>query len=889
MKDVWNACRFSSDVISADFSKAKFAVELHEFLDGTADRTYQDPKTFFENTFLTDQMKLLVRDTLVRLGSGSGQPVTVIDTGFGGGKTHSLLLLHHILSNPGIGLDFIRANGIRADIGMNGIPQARIIEIDCRQITKNTLWGELAYRLGRYDEFESMDTALVPPTDITAIKRLFDGPVLVMLDELPHYLFKADGISVGTTTLGKLTISFIIELISAAASSARACLILTLTEKQSLYESHTADIRNKINRRMSDFRVDELVGNLNEAISRQAHTMTPVSRDQIYDVINARLVKHVNADEKAATIREYADYYEKYGMDAGDMLEKMERSYPFHPSLIDTLHDRVSTISEFNQTRGILRLLARIVRRIVEEKPECKFIGIQDIGLGNAEIKAELTVRLNFNLGTVIDVDCVKHSQEADRKRSVDVVAPIAAAVMLFSLHGHTKKSGIRRGHIKAAVGHPGLDPSLIDKALEEDVMRDFWYIHEIDGQEFYFDEFPNVNAIIYEHRKFVSNADIDDEVAQAMRPLLPSDAFKRILWESNDHKDDGSLKLFVASHAADLSGEKGDRCMTDVLNSAGGMIRKYKNTIAMVYAEPELVHMMLGTARTLVAIKKAKGDERVKPDKAFMKQMAAKESDAKTQLAVDCRMAYSNVMYPSGNRIRRSQIQFGESKETTISGAVVELLKSQGKMVERISPDGLEVKDEPTSILQLYNGFKEDMSKPFLLDEASFSDAVKKGTREGTFGFCMEIELIDGRYVAMTGRECFDWDGYLVNAGMTVQKTPQPPEEPPEGPEEKPGQTFRYSLHHDDFAQIRRFVNRTATFNLDDGWKASRKEFEATVRIGDMRLKLNSSLADHAPLKEMLNFMSNKNPSGTADITVVSNTSLDEFFSMNDLEECVQ
>lgn len=167
MKDVWDSCRFRSDVISADFSKAKFAVELHEFLDGTADRTYQDARMFFDNTFLTDQMKLLVRNTMARLGKGGGQPVTVIDTGFGGGKTHSLLLLHHIINNPDIGLDFVRDKGIAADVGIDAVPQARIVEIDCRRITKNTLWGEIAHRLGRYAEFEDMDARREPPMDIT--------------------------------------------------------------------------------------------------------------------------------------------------------------------------------------------------------------------------------------------------------------------------------------------------------------------------------------------------------------------------------------------------------------------------------------------------------------------------------------------------------------------------------------------------------------------------------------------------------------------------------------------------------------------------------------------------------------------------------------------------
>ena len=522
MKDVWDSCRFRSDVISTDFSKAKFAVELHEFLDGMADHTYQDPKTFFNNTFLTDQMKLLVRGTVARLNKGGGQPVTVIDTGFGGGKTHSLLLLHHILNSPNIGLDFVRDRGIAADVGIDAIPQARIVEIDCRRITKNTLWGEIAYRLGHYAEFEDMDKRSESPMDITAIKRLFEGPVLIMLDELPHYLFKADGIKVGKRTLGELTTLFIMELISAISATERACLILTLTENQSLYESYSTSIRDRVNKKLSDYRIDEISGNVHEAISRQAHVMTPVNPDQIYDVVKARLVERVDEESKRSTILEYADYYEKNGMDVGDMLEKMEKSYPFHPSLIDILHDRVATIGKFNQTRGMLRLLARIVRQVVEEKPSCKMIGTPEVRFDNAEIKDELTVRLDLNLGTVMDVDCVTHARESDEAKSVSVVGPIAATTMLFSLHGHTKKSGIRRGDIKAAVGQPGLDPLLVDRALDEDIMSNFWYIHDVGGQEFYFDEFHNINAIIHEHKKFVTHTEIKEEIRHALVGFLP-------------------------------------------------------------------------------------------------------------------------------------------------------------------------------------------------------------------------------------------------------------------------------------------------------------------------------------------------------------------------------
>ena len=887
-KNVWATCKFSNDIISADFSKAKFAVELHEFLDGTADKMYQEPEAFFDNTFLTDQMRLLVRDTLARLSTGSGQPVTVIDTGFGGGKTHSLLLLHHILRSRDAGLDFVQRCGIASDMGINTIPDARIVEIDCRRITKNTLWGEIAHRLGRYAEFEETDTRREPPTDITAIKRLFDGPILVMLDELPHYLFKADSIQVGKKTLGELTILFIMELISAVASSSRACLILTLTEKQNLYEAHAADILSKVNRRISDFRVDELVGNLNEAISRQAHTMTPVNRNQIYDVVNARLVQHVDKEERAAVIREYADYYEKYGMDTGDILEKMERSYPFHPGLIDMLHDRVSTIGKFNQTRGMLRLLARVVRQVVEERPSCQMIGTSDIKLGNAEIKDELTVRLGLDLGTVMDVDCVNHAKEADSAKSVRVVEPTAATIMLFSLHGHTKKTGIRRGDIKISVGYPGLDPSLIDKALDEDIMQNFWYIHDTGGQEFYFDEFPNINAIIHEHKKSVTTTDIRKEIRHALTKLLPSGDFRAILWESDGLTDDNTMKLFVAGYDINLSGEDGDRYLTDMLNRSGDNIRTNKNTIVVVCAEPQYVPVLKRTARTLVAIRKAKKDEKVKAGKRFMRQITGRETDAQGQLRSDCLVTYSGVLYPHGTRIRHREIRFGESKKTILTEAVADLLEKQGKLVRNIGPDGLEVGDKPVKIRQIYDSFAQDRSKPFVLDKGSVGEAVREGMRTGQFGYCTEIEMADGKYVVESDTSDFDWNGFLVNSEMARTREPPVREEPQDGDTTKPEsetREFRYVMRFGNFDGFHGFVRRMPILNLDDRWKSSKKEFQASLSIGDVQLTVRSVIADHKMLKDLLGFVSGRNPDGKATITVVSGSTLESFFVENDLE----
>jgi predicted AAA+ superfamily ATPase len=158
MKNIWESCTFSDEIISTDFNRAKFAIELHEFLDKTAGPVYQDPNRFFENTFPTNQMKLLVKDSLVRLESGKGQPVTVINTGFGGGKTHTILLLHHIINNPKEGLEFIKKINLTTEYGVEKIPKAKMIAIDCRKISKNTLWGEIADQLGQYNKFKEFLT-----------------------------------------------------------------------------------------------------------------------------------------------------------------------------------------------------------------------------------------------------------------------------------------------------------------------------------------------------------------------------------------------------------------------------------------------------------------------------------------------------------------------------------------------------------------------------------------------------------------------------------------------------------------------------------------------------------------------------------------------------------
>ena len=62
---MWEVRKFSDEIVYGKLDMSKFAVELNSILDGSADKT--DPKLFLENTFLTSNTKLILKDTLVRV------------------------------------------------------------------------------------------------------------------------------------------------------------------------------------------------------------------------------------------------------------------------------------------------------------------------------------------------------------------------------------------------------------------------------------------------------------------------------------------------------------------------------------------------------------------------------------------------------------------------------------------------------------------------------------------------------------------------------------------------------------------------------------------------------------------------------------------------------
>jgi len=200
------------------------------------------------------------------------------------------------------------------------------------------------------------------------------------------------------------------------------------------------------------------------------------------------------------------------------------------------------------------------------------------------------------------------------------------------------------------------------------------------------------------------------------------------------------------------------------------GSIRQNQNTIVFLYPDQDGVKSLLEKARWVVAVQRARKDERVKATKEFLDKVHSRESDARGSLERECFTAYCKLGYPDGPQPRLDVISHLDTTSTTLSGAMVEILKKKGKLIESLGKDGIPEVVDTVKISDIYKSFKVDKSKKFLKETGSITYAIKEGILEGMYGYAEKLTPIDGKYEARISTSVEPaWEGYLIKKRQSV------------------------------------------------------------------------------------------------------------------------
>ena len=540
----WFTCiRPQYDIRSGNLDESIFAANIEDVAMGTAPVIYQDIVAFYDRTYVTDGMKDLIKRVVQALnGKESQNRVISLQTGFGGGKTHSLISLYHVVKDAHTFKDLQVARTILDEEDMPQWDHAKVAVftqntvsiVDGREveegITTHTLWGELAWQLGGregYERVRNADERRIAPT-AKDFKPILENakPSLILIDELADYCSKASGYTVGGATLFTQTNSFIQTLTEVVSSTPGTVLICTLPA------SATEVANSEIGQ--------EILTALENRVVRVGASVKPVDDEEIYEVVRRRLFdKLENESAPAIVAQKYKDMYHNrrdalpLEADRVAYAETIKKTYPFHPELINMFRLTWGSDSRFQRTRGVLRLLASIVKDLWTRRSSLTgtqaLIHTSDVQLANLQsLQSQITALMGAQWDSVMHADVIGSASNAyklDEQYSDDEIGKyhLGTSVMttlLMASVGSAQSKGLTVKRLKLCMLRPDAFKHLaIDTTLSQlENVAHYMYRSTIGGeQSYWFQSKPNINILINQAKGDVKEEEIDAQILQML------------------------------------------------------------------------------------------------------------------------------------------------------------------------------------------------------------------------------------------------------------------------------------------------------------------------------------------------------------------------------------
>lgn len=775
METIFEAATPRPDVLSGELRDEIFAAQLEEVVAGRADHVYQDPTDFFANTFPTAGLKALLSEALGRVTgkAKSAAPIIRLETAFGGGKTHSLIALYHLAANEArpIGVETyvdparLPDGPIRVAVAVgNALDPAE--GIDHGDVTTRTLWGELAYQLGTYEHVAKSDADLTAPGTGSLAKVFAGGPVIVMLDEVARYLEVADAVVVGNSTLADQTTAFLMALLEFAASVDHVVAVYTLASSSDAF----ADQTERLIETIQALKESEAVS------SRHEHVITPTGENEIAAIVRHRLFERVDEAAAAETARGYhAALVEQIDRN-GDLpshagqagyATDIEDSYPFHPELLTALNEKVSTIPNFQKTRGALRLLARVVRQLWAQQPDDTFlIHSHHIDLSLDEIANDLTSRLNRAVfKQVIEADIVNpmagakaHAALVDEPLT-STAKPAFATRMATSVFLHSLVQGVAAGvsptEAKLAVYSPGDDLGLIEK--QTDALLDRAFFLHFDGNRYRFSTEPSLVAVVNQEMSLVGKASAKKELDERIRRIWKKGVFAPEFFpaEPSDIDDSFERPTLAVIHYDAASTSAGDSAPPDLVVHLFGRagtaqgFRTFRNNLVFLVADSDAIDHAVDEARRYLAISRIVSDVQrfTQYTKENQKRLKAMADEAELTLRVAITRMYRLLYYPDAaaaekhGRLSRALLPAQDQGDVDRDQTqiVLRTLRELGKVLTAddadVAPAFVRQKAWPanaerTTPRQLQKEFASRIGLKILLDVNKLKETIRLGIR---------------------------------------------------------------------------------------------------------------------------------------------------------------
>jgi hypothetical protein len=366
------------DLRSGDLPLSMFAADLYDVAMERARPVYQDPGTFFGQTYPTWNIRELARDVALRLAGRNDKAVRQLQLTYGGGKTHTLITLLHLFNAPERLPELRAVDDFRQHIAIS-LPPARVVVLpfDKLDVEKGMEvrspagdrrwlrhpWSVLAWQAAGADGLrllhaEGLDQERQSAPAENLLVDLLAMPVrdglstLVLIDEV--LMFAREKIGLDPAWRARL-VDFFQYLTQAATKVDRCAIVASLLAT----DPHKSDTLGK-----------EITQELYAIFRRQQEEgVQPVQKDDVAEILRRRFFTTESIKDReafrphvVAALKGIGDLDEQTKKEGKAAEDRFLASFPFHPDLTDVFYSKWTSLEAFQRTRGVLRTYALALR-----------------------------------------------------------------------------------------------------------------------------------------------------------------------------------------------------------------------------------------------------------------------------------------------------------------------------------------------------------------------------------------------------------------------------------------------------------------------------------------------------------------------------------------------
>ena len=514
------------------FSPDEFAIALEQVVAGNAPDDYYDPVQFFSRTCFTTALKKHAGMVLRRLSgkTENTSPVLTLVTQFGGGKTHTLTSLYHIAKTGAGASDLPGISDLVREAKITQAPSARVGVFvgNAWDPTegKETPWIDLARQIAGDQGVEALGTAArsVPPgTDtLSKVFAAADAPVLLLFDEVLNFVNRH-------RDMAESFHAFIQNLSVAVTSTTRVVAVISLPRSQVEMTDWDQQWQDKITK----------------VVRRVSHDLFANDESEISEVVCRRLFEDRGSPQMRRKIAKlYVDWcfertnrlpQEWLAVDSAmrdtkakaHLMERFEACYPFHPATLSVFQRKWRALSQFQQTRGALAMLAQWVSTASQEQfrkaRKEPLITLGSAPLDVTEFRSVVLGQLGESrIDVAIETDIagnVAHAKALDMsvsKELCDIHRRVGTAILFESSGGQVDKVA-HLPELRFALGETTVDTTVIDNAAAALEKKGF-FIRKVGTDGFRIHHQATLNKVVNDRRASLSE---EQEVKPAIRDLV--------------------------------------------------------------------------------------------------------------------------------------------------------------------------------------------------------------------------------------------------------------------------------------------------------------------------------------------------------------------------------